>query len=168
MALEFHLQTHSYFPAALYRHSRLCVRTWQKPGIGIISETLHILCKIISSGLLLSAAHCYPSTHVCSRSCFGAFLHHSPPRLLLIPLRWSSVYSNSVLEPGLALCGTSHWADPQVWSCFWYMPEVLHWLPIRQRIEYRVTLLPCAVSSWNYSDRRGQASPFPSFLCRIS
>ena len=46
-----------------------------------------------------------------------------------------------MLGPSLALCSAPHWSIPKYGHVSSYMLEVLHWLPICQRIEYRVSAL---------------------------
>src|SRR6218665_1605582 len=69
-----------------------------------------------------------------------ALLHHNSPGLLPISLPWFAFCSPGQPKPCSSLCGASYRANrlPKFGHVSSYMLEVLHWLPIRQRIEYGV------------------------------
>ena len=66
------------------------------------------------------------------------FHHNSPAGLLPIPLLWLAFCSPGQPKPCSSLCERLIGQIPTFGHVSSYMLEVLHWLPIRQRIEYRV------------------------------
>src|SRR6218665_933833 len=73
-------------------------------------------------------------------------------------LYWSPCHSPELPGPRSALCCPPNWSGIHISA---YMRDDLHWLPLRQRIEFRV-----AVLVW-YS-LIGQAPAYLTDLCRPS
>src|SRR6218665_4178857 len=85
-----------------------------------------------------------PSPHCCSLAHFRCHsytyscLHYNPTRLLQLTLCWHPSCVATVPRPGLAFCCTPSGCIPEFGHVSSYMLDVLHWLPLQQRISYHV------------------------------
>jgi len=81
--------------------------------------------------LPISGSCCYPCPRIC----------HQPLGLLLLYTGWSASCIDSPTRPGSSFCSPAKWGVHKFASVSAYMHGTLNWLPVSQRVEYRIAAL---------------------------